>query len=217
MKYVLTIVMVMLVGGIVYALKDYVVPTTWRYKITVEIETPEGIKSGSAVREVRARKNIARFLNPDVNDVTYEVIGEAVVVDLGLGKSLFALVGSNDEVQRAFFGGASQIDEIAKIKGLEVGKKAELVDINTFVMFEDISDPETIKSLEPSDFVTAFNNRVKFNGVLIEITNDRVTFGTVRETLKWFDRKSIGLTFFDPQIKDPARYLTKSSFIQGEQ
>ena len=25
---------------------------TWRYKVTVEIETPEGVKSGSAIRQL---------------------------------------------------------------------------------------------------------------------------------------------------------------------
>jgi len=36
----------------VVAMDDSYVSGTWRYKMTVVVETPEGIKSGSAVREV---------------------------------------------------------------------------------------------------------------------------------------------------------------------
>jgi hypothetical protein len=91
-------------AGTAYAAKDYVVPTTWRYKITIEIETPEGIKTGSAVREVRAWKNAAKIINPDVAPIEYEVIGEAVVVDLGKRGVLFGLIDwdSYEEVESSF-------------------------------------------------------------------------------------------------------------------
>jgi hypothetical protein len=36
----------------VWALNEKPPSGTWRYKMTVEVETPEGIKSGLAVREV---------------------------------------------------------------------------------------------------------------------------------------------------------------------
>lgn len=64
---------------------------TWRYKMTVTVETPEGIKTGSAVREVLAYRS-PRIL-PDAHgghvQLTY---GEAVVVDLGSRGVLFALL-----------------------------------------------------------------------------------------------------------------------------
>ena len=56
MKKLLIILGVLIIGGVTFAYamselngnKSY----SWRYKMTVEIETPEGIKTGSAVREV---------------------------------------------------------------------------------------------------------------------------------------------------------------------
>ena len=65
MKFGLTTIVLVLVAGTAFAMSDYIVPSTWRYKITVEVETPEGIKSGSAVREVRAWKNAAKLVNPE--------------------------------------------------------------------------------------------------------------------------------------------------------
>ncbi|PZP55643.1 MAG: hypothetical protein DI586_06155, partial [Micavibrio aeruginosavorus] len=32
---------------------------TWRYKITINIDTPDGVKTGSAVREVTVSRGIA--------------------------------------------------------------------------------------------------------------------------------------------------------------
>lgn len=77
---------VLLVFGISYIAS---IPQTFRYKITVEIETPEGIKTGSAVREVRISNNLAKYVNPDVRSLTYRVIGEAVSIDLGEHGILF--------------------------------------------------------------------------------------------------------------------------------
>lgn len=196
MKYVLTIVMVMLVGGIVYALKDYVVPTTWRYKITVEIETPEGVKSGSAVREVRARKNIARFLNPDVNDVTYEVIGEAVVVDLGKRGVLFALVDwdSYEEVYNAFPFSSFDVDkQLHYYQTLKVGSKAQLTTkLPKMITFSDLNRSDTAKIVYWNEAINKQNQRdfeyrllnnmestfgqnVVLKGVFIEMSAERVS------------------------------------------
>lgn len=64
-------------------------PDTWRWnqKLTVEVSTPEGVRSGSAVTEViwQERNRTGNFPG------SYR--GEATVVDLGKGRCLFALIG----------------------------------------------------------------------------------------------------------------------------
>ena len=53
-KYKKTLILtVMLAALAVWGyLSDVYVSGTWRYKITIEIDTPEGVKSGSVIREV---------------------------------------------------------------------------------------------------------------------------------------------------------------------
>ena len=72
-----------------------------RYRITVTVETPEGIKTGSAVRE--AGRYTEPSILPDQGGTFYNVTrGEAVVVDLGQRGVLFALLGGEDEAKEIF-------------------------------------------------------------------------------------------------------------------
>lgn len=61
----------------------------WRYKMTVAVDTPEGLKTGSAVREVTMATGWSPL--PEMTP-SLEVKGEAVVVDLGERGVLFALM-----------------------------------------------------------------------------------------------------------------------------
>ncbi|HTK84182.1 MAG TPA: hypothetical protein VL625_03765 [Patescibacteria group bacterium] len=53
-----------------------------RYKITVTVETPEGLKTGSAVREIYAKSGGPTML-AEASSGHVDATGEAVVVDLG--------------------------------------------------------------------------------------------------------------------------------------
>ena len=58
---------------------------TYRYRMTVEVETPEGLRSGSTVIEVKNGSG-------PTGGVGSSVRGEAVAVDLGARGILFALL-----------------------------------------------------------------------------------------------------------------------------
>jgi hypothetical protein len=82
---------VLLIAGIAVAKQIYP-SATLRYKVTVEIETPEGIKTGSAVREVFIqRQPELPESGPDIKPK-----GEAVVIDLGKRGVVFALTSFDD-------------------------------------------------------------------------------------------------------------------------
>ena len=61
MKYGLMAIALILTAGTAFAMSDLYVSGTWRYRITVEVETPEGLKSGSAVREAWASASSIRI------------------------------------------------------------------------------------------------------------------------------------------------------------
>jgi hypothetical protein len=77
---------------LIYGFFQYNYPTcTFRYKLTAEVMTPEGLKTGSSVIEVSFSST-----HPLPNPGRWSadtLTGEAVYVDLGGGKNLFVLLG----------------------------------------------------------------------------------------------------------------------------
>lgn len=214
MKYGFTILVLVLIAGAAWAMTDYIIPMTWRYKITVEIETPEGIKVGSTVREVKAWRNLVGAL-PDAPEMEYEIIGEAVVIDLGERGILFRLVGSHDEIYKAFPKKSSK--KFAYYSKLKHGQMGEITEYaERFYMFPDINDPYSIETVLVENFSDILGDTVKLKKVQIEMTDEKPTFGRVIKFLSWFDDKPMGLKRWDAKQQDKAKYLTKSSFIKGE-
>jgi hypothetical protein len=78
-----------------YAWFHWNYPTaTFRYKLTAEVMTPDGLKTGSSVIEVSLSSgNLLGLINHRVQ--FDHVSGEAVYVDLGRGKNLFVLLGAD--------------------------------------------------------------------------------------------------------------------------
>lgn len=68
----------------------------YRYRLTVEVETPEGLKTGLSVIEVR--QTLVRAGSVPANQaVERRVRGEAAAVNLPGGKTLFALLRSDND------------------------------------------------------------------------------------------------------------------------
>ncbi|HEY8604753.1 MAG TPA: hypothetical protein VIL62_10545, partial [Tsuneonella suprasediminis] len=73
---------------------------TYRYRLKVEVETPEGLKTGSSVIEVE--QSMGRSAGTGFGEIIMRrVHGEAVAVDLPGGRTLFALLRSEDETDWA--------------------------------------------------------------------------------------------------------------------
>jgi hypothetical protein len=94
-KWVLAPVAVLWALGWGYFQINY--PTcTFRYKLTAEVMTPDGLKSGSSVVEVSYTTQSAPLSQGGRFD---SVLGEAAYVDLGDGKNLFVTLGTLDSAQ----------------------------------------------------------------------------------------------------------------------
>lgn len=151
---------------------------TWRYKLTVTVETPEGIKTGSAVREV-TYINGPKIL-PDVSGSQWKVKGEAVVVDLGHDKYLFAIMnvdGSYKIVYDAFpYTTASARDGIRYYQSITGQKKILPPNLYpTLVTFKDIKDPKTVTQIDPNNLSATFGAGVSLKDITVEMTDDDVT------------------------------------------
>lgn len=206
MKYGLVISALLLVAGAAFAMSDLYVSGTWRYRLSVEIETPEGVKTGSAVREVWASASNIRIGFPESTSKT-NIKGEAVVVDLGARGVVFALIDwdSYEEVGRTFpYTAAKGVpDRIRHFRSLKPGLKKDLPldQYPPFVMFKDLNDPKSVTLVKghrfdadkqehiPVDaFEALFGPGVRLKSITVEITEDPVTWG-IEKWLGWLLKK----------------------------
>lgn len=191
-------VAVLVVAAAVMVL-GYVYPSaTLRYKITVNIDTPEGMKTGSAVREVFIQRQ------PEIGSSGPHIrpSGEAVVVDLGARGVVFALT-SFDDYQVIFSafpydGGGVTVEGLRYYSQLKnVSATLKLKDYPILVTFKDINDPKSVTKIIETDwcleknkggtcineqfhivadhFEELFGRDVKLESVEIEMTDSSIT------------------------------------------
>ena len=160
------------------------------------VETPDGMKTGSAVRHIDAFRPMA--FNPDVPDIRFKVLGEAVVVDLGEYGVLFATImhDSFDEYFGAFsLDKSSPAQKLEFNKNIRVGESVFLKNNYPYLIaFEDLDDPSTAVAVNIGEFEKVFGEGVIFRAIKIEKTKDPVTYGAVRQKLHWLDE------YFDKRL-----------------
>ena len=168
--------------------------STWRYRVTVEIETPEGVKAGSAVHQLS--NSPPWFYWPEsVNPPSFK--GEAVVIDLGERGKVFALLHFQswmNGLYQAFpieRGRSSKAGIEIYNKMLKPGMKGEWTTFQPWmVTFTDLDDPMSVKRVYSQErdfdsqklkfvvedhFEEVFGEGVKLKGIHVEITDDPVT------------------------------------------
>ncbi len=194
---VLAVVAVVVAAAVAFAMgnKEPIV-YSWHYKITVTVDTPEGEKRGSAVREARTEFQP----RPEPKDFPYHIEiksrGEAVPVDLGKRGMLFALIDwdSYREFYNAFpYGG--QMDGKSKFprddyykETLKTGMKAELkTNFPRMVTFKDIKDPKSVEAVKADDLAATFGAGVKLKDITLEITDEPVTW-EIEKVLGWLEK-----------------------------
>ena len=200
--------LVLAFAGPVFAMGDRpgeVTSGSWRYKMTVVVETPEGIKTGSAVREVSVEIRRKGF-HPEAPGIIHKVAGEAVVVDLGKRGVLFALLKgyprgedyAKSIVFTAFPGPPGLTEKgIAYYSRLKDEKKVlEPALYPMLITFTDRNDPKTVTEvlemkrsgssprapyiIGSDRFGALFGEGVSLKEITIEMTNEPVTVGIER-------------------------------------
>jgi len=170
-------------------------PHVYRYQITVEVDTPSGVRTGSAVREIRWNRMPA--LTPESHSINVKQNGDAVAVDLPTGKTLFMLVGdAQDTVLGGFFAivdgkgamgallkEADRTREAYTFPPREVLRRYILA-YPRFVTFNDPSDPLSVIEVDPADPATTLGPGYVIRKVTIQMTDKPVSSG-IRKRLPW--------------------------------
>ena len=170
--------------------------TSYRYRLTVEVETPEGLRTGSSVIEARPRRGVA-FPGPEAASLLVDHSGEAVVVDLGARGILFALLTPAHAThvtggyEWALMPGphppelatdpAARYRALAAVRGnVEVRQDR----LPLLVRFRDVRAPASVERVYPDDLERPFGADVRLRRITVEITNDAVEH-RIADVLPW--------------------------------
>ncbi|MEM1195597.1 MAG: hypothetical protein AAGH57_05795 [Pseudomonadota bacterium] len=199
----------------------------YRYRLTVEVDTPVGLKTGSSVIEVVQTIGPAG-VNPERSQIYRKVRGEAVAVDLPSGQTLYALLRSRtdrDWAARVFLRYAAEsapspainpgnYDRLFSIEGeVELprewpseGPVPRFDGYPVLVVFDDLADPTTVKEVDPDKLSIEFGESIALRRITLELTDEPVTFG-VEEHLPWL--AEVGQTRAS-LVKIPPKYIRDS-------
>ena len=174
-----------------------------RFRLAVEVDTPDGIRTGSSVIEVERRDFGWVPVYSPGKGVVFVVRGEAVFVDLGEGRNVVTVLahgGNAEDVSRinSFWIEAhgrqrSEEEDVwsgrTELRGV-VELRPPLVP--TLVTFADPSDPKTVRVVRPQDFEAVFGPGFRFRRATLEMVpaSVPVTDGVIERRLPWL----VGMT-----------------------
>lgn len=166
---------------------------SWHQKLTITVETPAGDVSGSAVSAVSWRKQWFRW---DGMGWSYDLTGEALVVEVTPGRYLFALLKGAGTTEymgsvaaASIVGREGRVLDAALFSEVE-GKRGQMITVPVYqypmmVTFDDITKPETVREVDPDDLAAVFGEGVRLKAVTLEITREAMTEGRVEGVLGW--------------------------------
>jgi hypothetical protein len=169
-------------------------------RVTVEVETPEGLKTGFAVNQ------LGFAAEPAIGTTGFTVgvgHGEAVAVDLGARGTLYALLSGRNPKTGEPEQGSTQagmfMTLIAKTSLKRIGGGRDVVNairaangkadvpanlLPFMVRFGDETNPKTVEAVDPENLAASFGDGVRLKRVTIERTDDPVTTG-IEKRLGW--------------------------------
>jgi hypothetical protein len=195
----------LLVAGACLSGCSWGAPSSFRYKITVEVETPSGIRTGEAVREVRF------YSRADRGGYGTAERGEAVAVDVAPGQTLFALISGDGEDFYAAFPKAREernegdqsgaveiwpdwpdrgyfrIDEYGRKLPNKTGARFK-PPVPRLVRFTDVLDPKSVEEVQPNDLAASFGSPMRLKRIAVEVCRWCAVTSSVGNRLTWLGK-----------------------------
>ena len=183
---------------------------SFRYRLTLEVETPEGIKTGTGVLECNASSSEDTSFKGFGGAGGY-IRGEAITVDLGKRGVMFALLIKIEKIGeytnyeyafnlpiyvtkragRAIDGRRARpprynlfTDYVREVAGVQGKLRVEVSDLPTLVRFRDVNDSTSVEQVDPFDLAVAFGPGVRWRSITLEMTDGPVTTG-IEKKLTW--------------------------------
>jgi hypothetical protein len=147
-----------------------------KYRLTVEVETPQGVRSASGIMAVHPDRSYSRGGKTTTK-------GDAVFVDLGGGKNLVALLAHRDKTLeldeinyvalRAYKAAGRNVsfNQMSQMTGM-VPVTGEVIPV--LVSFSDPADPATARLVPPDAIEGALGKGIRLRGVSAEVVPNGV-------------------------------------------
>lgn len=143
-----------------------------KYRLTIEVETPQGLRSASGVMSVHPDRGYTKGGSTQTK-------GDAVLVDLGGGKNLIALLAHYGDrgidlddinyVAVRAFGAAGQravFRQMDKVTG-SVPVAGSVMPV--LATFADLSDPVSMREVKPDAVEAALGQGIRLKGLSVEV------------------------------------------------
>ncbi|MBR2119250.1 MAG: hypothetical protein V4458_13985 [Pseudomonadota bacterium] len=191
----LAILVALIVAGIALLMVAFPSATV-RYRLTLEATVRGEPRTGSGVVEVTYGKS-STFLSH--SELSIDVRGEAVSIDLGERGRMFALLKGDTDSRSSpewiVFRAANfphgnlprPVEEGLRQLGKLSGKyELPLTSLPLLVRFRDLSDPGTVERVDPLDIGKSFGDGAKLTRATLEIVpSEPITTGIERQLPWW--------------------------------
>lgn len=146
-----------------------------KYRLTIEVQTPGGVRSASGVMAVYMGKDSGILPGAGGGSNTK---GDAIFVDLGDGRNLIATLthgknglyfdGMNNLAMNAFAAAGQKVPfkEVSRLTG-RVQVYGDLIPV--LVTFSNVTDPNTVRVLDPANIEAVFSDGFHLNRVVLDI------------------------------------------------
>jgi hypothetical protein len=187
-------------------------PYKFRAKVTIMVDTPSGIRSGSGVYEIWAN-----WSYPGTTRRRWGQSGEAIVVDLPNGRTLFSLLKTgaihgdiasmvlaaldpkfrNTMVESTERLAQAGTDEPRRVAAKRMEHRPnngnpfdeEVSNYPMLVTFKDIKDPTSVELVDPDDLAASFGPGYRLRAITAQVTDEPVTVG-IGKRLGWLTDKN---------------------------
>jgi hypothetical protein len=165
----------------------------YRYKLTAHVETPEGIKIGSSVIEVRW-KTPPKIFGSQASG-SHQVRGEAVAVDLPRGQTLFILLRSEGNSEwvtlqpgyyRLNLPPKAQDRTIHAVPRTRIISGQAVDNYPIFIRFKNIHDSSSGEIVNPDNLAATFGRGVRLRALTTELTEEQPV-AEIANRLPWLE------------------------------
>jgi hypothetical protein len=193
---------------------------SYRYKLTLAVDTPEGVRRGSSVLELAFWDTWF----PEKGTM-HELRGEALYLDLGPGRRpLIALLtaqlhptygekqrwtrdaGPGIRMMSRIYGQAASLDsmdEVRRIARMRGPRGIAPTDLPDLVTFADINDPNSVIEVDPNDLQATLGPNITWQAITLEFTDEPITKG-IELKLPW-------IPAYDNKMLDGEHYHGKNT------
>jgi len=173
---------------------------SYRYKLTLAVNTPEGVRRASSIIEV----DFWSISFPE-KGLMHSLRGEALYLDLGPGrKPLIALLtcqlhpkyrselrwtrdgGPDNNLLLNLFGRGppSLLDNVARIAQMRGSHQITPSDLPDLVTFADVNDPASVLEVDPNNLQATLGSNIAWDEITLESTGEPITTG-LAQRLPW--------------------------------